>query len=154
MIIFFLFISFFKNTFAQQPAEAIPGFVFYHFNKKPFTDKDVQKGKKAFFVFFDSDCDHCQRAIATIGQHYQEFNHAMIYLVSLDSQDKMQYFMKTYGKELINRPNVMLLQDPRNDFLIKFRPRKYPSMFLYSETGTILIYEDNPENIFRIFKQL
>jgi len=62
--------------------------------------------------------------------------------------------MNHYGSNLKAEKNVTLLQDAKNDFLPKFNPRKYPSMYLFSKEGKLIMYEDNPENIFRIIKQI
>lgn len=139
---------------AQTPVEKMPEFVFYRLNKSPFANKDIQSGKKVFFIFFDSDCDHCQHAVRNINSHYREFNKAEIYLVTLDNIAKIKGFLNKYGPILINKRNVTILQDLRNEFIVDFNPRKYPSMLLFSAKGKLLTYQDDPENMFQIFKQL
>ena len=139
---------------AQNPAGAIPNFTFYRLNKSPFSNKDLRAGKMSFFVFFDSDCDHCQHAVLSINKSYQEFKNVSVYLISLDNEQKINYFMNHYGSNLKAEKNVTLLQDAKNNFLPKFNPRKYPSMYLFSKEGKLIMYEDNPENIFRIIKQI
>jgi thioredoxin-related protein len=139
---------------AQTPVKKIPGFVFYRLDKSPFTNKNIQSGKKVFFVFFDSDCDHCQRAVHDINLHYREFSKAEIYLVTLDNITKINDFLNKYGPTLINKPNVTILQDPKNEFIVDFNPRKYPSMLLFSAKGDLLMYQDDPENMSQILKQL
>ena len=47
---------------AQAPTEIVPEFNFYKPDKTVFTKKDLAKGKYLFFIFFDSECDHCQQA--------------------------------------------------------------------------------------------
>lgn len=142
------------TVMAQTPVEKIPNFVFYRLNKTPFTNKDIQSGKKVFFVFFDSGCDHCQHAVHDINLHYKEFSKAEIYLVTLDNITKINSFLNEYGPVLINKPNVTVLQDLRNEFIVDFNPRKYPSMLLFSPKGKLLMYQDGPENIAQIFKLL
>jgi peroxiredoxin len=139
---------------AQTPVKKIPDFVFYRLDKSAFTNKNIQSGKKVFFVFFDSDCDHCQHAVHDINQHYKEFSKAEIYLVTLDNIAKINSFLNKYGPVLINKPNVTILQDLNNQFIADFNPRKYPSMLLFSVKGNLLMYQDDPENMVQIFKQL
>ena len=139
---------------AQTPVKKIPGFVFYRMDNSPFTNKDIQSGKKVFFVFFDPDCDHCQHAVHDINLHYREFSKAEIYLVTLDNITKIKGFLNKYGPALINKPNVTVLQDLRNEFIVDFNPRKYPSMLLFSSKGDLLMYQDDPDNMVQIFKQL
>ena len=152
MLVLILLIS--LQASAQEIAKTIPFFTFYRLNKSPFTNKDLEAGKTLFFVFFDSDCDHCQHAVTAINKNQKEFKNVAVYLISLDDQQKINRFMNSYGPALKAEKNVTILQDVKNDFLPKFKPRKYPSMFLFSKEGKLIMYEDNPENIFRIVKQI
>ena len=139
---------------AQVPAATIPEFIFFKLNKSSFTNKNLASGKILFFVFFDTDCDHCQHAIQYINQHNEEFKKSAVYLITLDSQEKITLFMSRYGNSLKNQKNVTILQDTKNEFLPKFRPRKYPSLFLYSAKKELIMYDDNPQNLFRFTQQI
>ena len=138
------------SSLAQVPAQTIPDFTFYKLDKTPFINRDLAKEKKLFFLFFDADCEHCQRAVSYIGQHYAVIKNTAIYLVTLDPQQKINLFMAKYGYRLKDRKNVTLLQDKQYQFITKFQPKKYPSMFLYSQDKRLLDYEDNDEAVFRI----
>lgn len=135
------------NVSAQAPAEKIPEFNFFKLDKNSFTSKDLESGKMLFFVFFDADCGHCQHAIQYIDQHYQDFRRAAIYLITLDNQETITRFMAKYGNGLKDKKNVTLLQDPQYEFMRKFKPRKYPSMFLYSVKKELIMYDDNEKNV-------
>ena len=143
--VFFLVIS--GKVLVQAPAEKITDFNFFKLNKHSFTNKDLENGKMLFFVFFDTDCDHCQHAIQYIDQHYQDFKKAAIYLITLDNQEAITRFMAKYGNHIKDQKNVTLLQDPQFEFMRKFRPRKYPSMFLYSVKKELILYDDNEKNV-------
>src|SRR5437764_12094625 len=97
------------SAFCQSPAQAIPDFTFYKLNNAPFTDKNLTAGKKLFFVFFDSDCEHCQRAVSYISNHYRDFKTISLYLITLDDKDKIDRFINKYGAKLKNKKNVTLL---------------------------------------------
>ena len=139
---------------AQIPAQSLPEYTFFRSGKQAFTNKDLEPGKMLLFLFLDPDCEHCQRALATIDQHFEEYKKAAIYLVTLDDQGKISRFIEKYGAGLRNKKNITLLQDPLNEFLRKFNPRKYPAMFLFSPDKILLEYEDNEESMFRIAKQI
>lgn len=139
---------------AQQPVQQIPEFVFYRLDKKPFTKQNVSPQKKAFFIFFDSDCEHCQHAVHEINLQYKRFNKSEIYFVTLDDQRKINKFMTTYGPDLIGKRNVTILRDLRNEFIMDFNPRQYPSMLLFSVKGKLLTYQDDPNRLSEIFKLL
>lgn len=142
------------NGSAQVPAAKVPEFNFFKLNKSSFTNKDLEAGKMLFFIFFDADCDHCQHAIQYIDQHNQEFNKTAVYLITLDSQEKIAAFMGKYAKNLKNKKNVTILQDPKYDFMLKFKPRKYPSIFLYSAKKELIMYDDNEQNLSRFSQKI
>lgn len=142
------------NVSAQVPAQTIPAFTFKKLNNGTLSNKDLEPGKLLFFVFFDTECDHCQRSIEYIGQHYQEFNKTAIYLITLDSVAKVAPFMNKYGSNLKSKKNVTILQDTQNEFIRKFGPRKYPSLFLYSAKKELILYEDNEQNLVRFIQKI
>ena len=131
-----------------------PHLLLRRLDKKEFTNKDLEAGKLLFFVFFDTQCDHCQRSIQYISQHYSQFKKTAIYLITLDSAEKIKPFMNKYGISLKDKKNVVILQDTRNEFIQKFRPRKYPSLFLYSSKKELIMYDDNEQNLFRFIQQI
>ena len=62
--------------------------------------------------------------------------------------------MNKYGNNLKDKKNVTVLQDPQYEFMRKFRPRKFPALFLYSTDKKLLLYEDNEQNMFRFLQQI
>jgi len=68
----------------------------------------------------------------------------------MDGLDKMDHFMNTYGSKLKGKKNITILQDRLQQFIAKFNPVRYPSMFLYSPEKKLIDYEDNPESVFRL----
>jgi peroxiredoxin len=138
---------------AQPPAQTVPAFNFYKQDQTVFTNKNLASGKPLFFFFFDTDCDHCQVAMTNLNQHYQDYKSAAIYLISMDGWDKITGFMNRYATNLKGKANITLLQDTKNEFVDKFKPVKYPAMYLYS--GNKLVdYEDNEYSMFRFLKHL
>ena len=148
-ILFLISFSMLAQIPGQPPAQTIPKFKFFRFNNASFTNKDLPQSKMVFFLFFDSDCDHCQNAIKNIGKEYQVFKKTSIFLISLDDLNKINHFMETYGSKLKGQKNVIILQDKLQQFISKFNPQKYPSMFLYSSEKKLIDYEDNPESVFK-----
>ena len=155
-VLMIIFVSCFiplKNL-AQIPSPTIPAFTFFTMDEKPFTDKNLPKAKKIFFVFFDADCDHCQRAMKTIGDQYKYFKNAAVYLISIDGKDKINKFMNSYGQAVKGQKNMLLLQDKYRQFITLFHPKKYPSMFLYTADKKLIQYADDPGEIVKFFKPL
>jgi peroxiredoxin len=134
-------------TTAQTPSATIPGFTFYKFDKTLFENKNLATGKFLFFAFFDATCDHCQHAIEYINTHQQEFKNTAMYLITLDNKNTVATFMGKHGKNLLNKKNILMLQDTNNEFVAKFGPKKYPSLFLYSSKQKILLYSDDEKGL-------
>ena len=145
-----LFIFFATVSFGQTPAQVLPAFEFQRLNKTSFTNKDLPQQRILLFIFIDTECDHCQRAVNNIAQQYKSFQKAAVYLISLDSVEKINHFISTYGPKLKTQKNFLLLQDHLNQFIVKFEPRRYPAMFVYSPEGKLLDYQDNEESVFRL----
>lgn len=137
-----------------QPAQTIPDFTLFRADKSTFTNKDLNNNKLLFFLFFDVTCVHCRQAIQTINSRYAEMKNTDIHLVTLDRPEEVNVFLNKYGKNLLNKSNVQLFFDLRNEFIIRFKPRKYPSIFLYTPGRSLVLYDDNPENLPGFFEQI
>jgi hypothetical protein len=141
------------------PAQTIPVFDFVYVSGsavggegRTFTNKDLVPRAKSFFFFFDADCEHCQHAMANLNLTAGSYKHTAFYLVTLDDPAKATKFLQQYGSHLVGRRAVTLLHDKSMEFVNRFKPRKYPSMFLFSADGKLLDYEDNEESMFRFSK--
>ncbi len=137
-----------KPVFAQIPAQTLPSFEFLRGDRISFTEKNIPPGKMSFFAFVDIDCEHCQKAIKNVEEQYGHFRKISIYIVSLAEPGKMNRFMTRYAPNLKGRENVLILQDKSNQFITRFKPYKYPAMFLYSIDKKLLDYEDNEASVF------
>ena len=140
------------DSSAQTPSPTIPDFTFYKFDKTPFTNKNVTKGKEVLFIFFDVTCDHCQHTLGTLSKRIKECSKIAIYLISLEDKKAVDNFFKLYAKNLPGLKNVTLLQDSKNQFITQFGPRKYPSVFLYSAQKKLLLYDDEDQYLEKFFK--
>lgn len=148
-LVFFLTLIF-NNVTAQAPATIIPEVSLFTLDGKPFLTKNIATGKKSLFVFFDANCDHCQRAVNRISTRYSDVKAANLYLVTLDSKPVLQGFMSSYGKNLQNKKNVTLLQDLKYQFIPHFKPKKYPGVFLYSPQKKLLMYTNDEREVDKV----
>ncbi len=140
------------SGFAQSPAQTIPAFSFLKLDKTAFTDKDLAKNKLIFLCFFDITCEHCQHEMKQINEHINEFKGTAIYLITLNDQAGIQYFMNKYAKNLPSNKKVTILQDTKNEFIQKFGPKMYPAVYLYGKNKKLLLYDNAPESFPRFLK--
>jgi cytochrome oxidase Cu insertion factor (SCO1/SenC/PrrC family) len=134
---------------APPPAQTVPAFEFSRFDKTSFTNKNLATNKPLFFFFFDCTCEHCQHAMTYLNANFKDFKKAAIYLISLDSVQTINNFMHKYAPDVTGQKNVTMLLDLKTEFIAKFKPRKYPSLFLYDANKKLMNYEDDPQNMFR-----
>lgn len=149
----FLLCSLFAKSLAQ-PADSIPDFSLYRQDKTEFTHKDLDAEKLLFFLFFDVKCIHCKRATQNISKRYADMSNTAIHLITLDKPEDVNFFLKKNGKKLVGKENVHLLFDSKNEFITRFKPQKYPSMFLYSPDKKLIIYKDDPDSIQIVFDRI
>ena len=139
---------------APTPARVVPEFRWSMHDRRIFANADLPKGKMLLFVFFDPDCEHCQRAVKTMDRDLTAFQRAFVCLVSAASQDKIDLFAAGYAPRLRAQQNVVFLQDAGSQYILRFNPIRYPSLYLYSPEKSLLDYEDNEETLFRIERSI
>lgn len=149
-----LFTLVLSTASSQVPAATIPEFTFLKSDKTAFTNKNLATGKPIFFIFFDVQCDHCQRAMSYLNQHHADYKKAAIYLVTVDNEQRVASFMSKYGTNLKAQKNITFLNDFQNSFIQKFKPKMYPSLFLYSAQKKLLLYDDEEKNMVNFSKRI
>ena len=141
-------------TAAQKPALTLPNFQFFRLDQRPYVNKDLPQNKPLFFIFFDPGCEHCQRTMKYMNERVALFSKTYMCLVSLDNPTGINRFMDTYGPKIKGQQNVVLLQDKLYQFIPRFKPRKYPSLFLYSAKKKLLDYQDDDESVTQLISTI
>ena len=139
---------------AQPPAKTIPEFRFSRHDHSVFGNTDLPKDHLLLFVFFDPDCEHCQRTVRAMDKDRLSFQRVFVCLVSMAGQDKIDRFAASYAPRLRGLANVAFLRDAGGGYMLRFHPIRFPSLYLYSSDKTLLDYEDNEETLFRIERSI
>lgn len=132
----------------------MPDFQFYKADGAIFNKAQIVPGRKSLVVFFDATCSHCQKTMLQLSKRQPELEQLNIYLVSLDQHITMNYFMSQYGKNLVGKKNVLLLEDRDHIFIPLFKPSKYPSLFLYSPKNQLSYYTSGDEKLPKLFEAI
>ncbi|QEK53120.1 redoxin domain-containing protein [Pedobacter aquae] len=135
---------------AQEPVRTIPSFKFFQLSGTSLTDKNIPLGKLSIFSFFDITCSHCQETMQLLAKEHPNLSHVNLYLVTMDRKDGILKFMNVFGANLLNKKNVTILQDLNQEFIAKFYPRKYPSVFLFDKNKKLLMYQDEEAKIINL----
>jgi len=135
---------------AAPPAAMLPDFTFLAEAGKTFSRADLPAKKPVLIIFVDVDCDHCQKAVRHMNDSVALFSRIPLYMVSIADESHVQAFARRYGPRLKAR----WLRDPDARNMVRFKPVRYPAMYLYSPEKRLLDYEDNVEAIFRIERNI
>jgi len=133
-----LFMSIHTLKAQHTPAKEIPDFTFYTLQGEEFKKSHLPTNKNIVFLLIDTSCPHCQKETELISRNYSKFADLNLFIVSLDTKEAVGEFMETYAPELNKQPNVRILLDTKPEFIEKFRPEKYPALFVYSPSQKLI----------------
>lgn len=138
IVVFLLSVGAAGLAHAQNPPYVIPEFTFYRLDDTPFTRDDLTRTSNIVFVFFSTTCHHCQNETRAMGEHFDAFSQSTLYFISKEDKGDIRKFMEVYGKTIKDQPNVHVLRDPRSEFVLKFNPTQYPSVYIYTPTRQLV----------------
>lgn len=96
------------------------------------TEKEVKQLEgKVVLIFFQPDCDHCQREASEIAQNINAFKDVRLYFITSDNAGRMEKFAQDY--KLDQFTNVFFAQASTESVLKNFGPIQTPSMYIYSD---------------------
>lgn len=143
-----IFILLILANSASAQVRTIPNFRFVRMdNGADFSNSNITAGKKTFFIFFDTECPHCRRAITEYNKSHLTMNNLNIVMVTRNLKNEVLNFLKTVGPILSTKKNTVLLYDQYNQFIGRFLPRKFPSMFLFDAKRQLMLYSDEESDI-------
>lgn len=124
---------------SKEPAATIPAFNFYKVKSGiSFTHTDIPANRNTVFILFDPSCGHCQHETTSLAKNYGRLKNVNIYFVSMNDPALMASFLETFGKELVDKPNVEVLYDRNQEFIQKFHvPAQFPANYIYGPDGKL-----------------
>jgi cytochrome oxidase Cu insertion factor (SCO1/SenC/PrrC family) len=131
-----------EQPVAMEPTEYIPDFTFYILkNGIKFQKSDLKWTGNQVFVLFDPNCNHCQIEAKTISERIGTLKDVQLYFVSMNDPGLMSTFLPTYGKSLVDHPQVEVLYDRNQEFINKFHiPNQFPATYVYGKDGQLKVY--------------
>src|SRR6476659_8580275 len=90
-LIYFLTILFFSSTAISQ---SLPPFKMYRSDKTIFSAAELPKAKPTILIYFDPDCDHCQKLMKELFQKIDAFKKAEIIMVTFKPVEEVAAFEK------------------------------------------------------------
>lgn len=144
-----------QTTTNSNAPQSVPEFTFYTLKgNQPVSRTSLALQGNIVFVFFDTGCSHCRKDIKAMGDNFDKIKTENFYLVSQQDPALVTDFMKTYGKGLQDKANVTVLLDRNFEFLAKFNPVQYPSVYVYGQDRKLKTYFDGEQPIEKIIKDV
>jgi len=135
-------------TIATAQTARIPEFRFQDMvDGTAFTRSDISSGRKTLFVFFDTECPHCRQALSAWNKNSAALQGTNTILLTMDPPMAAIPYLRNVAGNLIHAKNTRILVDINRQFIARFLPKKYPSMFLFSPTGELIQYTDEEKDI-------
>jgi len=132
--------------------KTIPKFSFNNMNKQIFSNKNTSNTKPKLFVYFNTDCEFCQAEATDIDNHLDKLNNVQILFISYENLIKIKTFAKNY--KLINKTNIVFLQDKNYEFGPLFGAKGIPFMLLYSKNNQLIQKFKGTTKVTNILKAL
>src|SRR5690349_12817967 len=99
----FLMILFFSETVFSQN---LPPFKMYRSDKTIFNAADLPKTKPVILIYFDPDCEHCQKLMKELFQKIEAFKKAEIIMVTFKPVEELTAFEKLHNTR--KYPNIIV----------------------------------------------
>jgi hypothetical protein len=106
-----------------------------------FLPEDVPPGSPVIIIYFDPDCEHCQRETIDLIQHRSEIEPAKVYMVANNAtHDSLQRFYRQ--NRLEQSSNILIGEDYNYSFFKVFKPSTVPYIIIYNSNQQLVkIYE-------------
>ena len=97
---------------------------------------ELETGKPLILIYFNSECDHCQRELEEVGNNMSLFSSTTLVLMSSQSQEEITQFVDKAGfKEY---PNVRFGRIRPEELSERFGTLALPQIFIYSSEGNLI----------------
>lgn len=95
LISFLLMVFFSRAAFSQN----LPPFKMYRSNKTIFNAAELPKTKPVILIYFDPDCNHCQKLMTELFQKIDAFKKAQIIMITFKSVEELPAFEKLHNTQ-------------------------------------------------------
>ena len=139
-----------KETAAAAPSKGLPAFMM------TLTSGEQQMSNSLpgnlILIFYNPDCDHCQREAKEIGERLDLFRKYSLYFIAASPMERIKQFAMEY--KLAGQSNVVFAAAAVPDVVREMGPMGTPCMFIYSQEKELKKKFDGETPIEEIAKAL
>lgn len=114
----------------------LPSFTLLRSDSTYFKQSDLKKNTATVFVYFNTDCDHCQQEATVIADSARFLTNVQFVFVSNEPFHDVRKFAKAYGLEGL--PAFSVTTDINSDIFLFFEPKYAPFLVIYDKNGQFL----------------
>lgn len=144
-----------QPVFAQAP-KTLPAFTFDEvYQAAKFNSDKLPKSGYIVLNFYDPGCGHCQKMGSGISQNLTKLKNVSFYFISMNDEAYVDGFINMHAKGLKNAANVKFLFDAGTQFIEKFKPSNYPSLYIYdAKTKMLVQHLDGEDDVKKLLTAL
>lgn len=125
----------YKNE-VKKHIKTIPVFLYQNIKGKTFTNENLKKGTPTIFIYFNTDCEHCNTEAQTIKETITKFKGIELIFVSFEKPQLIKKFAERH--QLNNYDNVYFLYDSKVTFAPTFDVNSIPCIVLYDKNHQLI----------------
>lgn len=114
----------------------IPEFTYHTISGKEFSNSDLKNAIPTVFLYFNSECEHCQSEAEEIRDNTEKFQNVQLVFISFEEPKKITVFAKKY--KLIGYDNITFLCDSKVSFATTFDVNSLPSLVIYDRNKKLI----------------
>jgi len=116
--------------------KTIPAFSYKTTKGEVFSNKDLKNDTPTLFLYFNSECEHCQSEAEQIRDNVEKFANVQLIFISFEVPKKIEYFSTKY--KLNHYDNINFLCDSKVSFSITFDVKSLPTIVIYDKNKKLL----------------
>lgn len=141
----------YKNELENKIKE-IPEFSTKTIDGVVFTNKNIKPNTLSIFIYYNSECEHCQNQALQIQKNLEKFSDCQLVFISSEISSKIIEFR--YKNIFNGVKNIYFLQDINNSFSNTFGVNHIPTIILYDKDHKIIDKVQGELRIEAILKKL
>ncbi len=111
-----------------------------------------QLSGKTILIFYNPDCDHCQREAEEIHLRLDEFKAYTLYFIAASPDENVMQFATKY--DLLGKDNVLFASAEVQEVVREMGPMDTPCLLIYSEERQLIKKFDGETPVEDIIKFL
>lgn len=116
--------------------KTIPSFSYSTIDGKLFSNKDLKDNSPTVFLYFNSECEHCQSEAEQIRDNVEKFASVQLVFISFEEPEKITAFAKKY--KLDHYDAITFLCDKQVSFATTFDVSGLPTVVIYDKNMKLI----------------